>query len=332
MTWDDCMREALALAEQGPRSSNPQVGCVIVDESGSIVGRGFHRGAGTPHAEVVALADAGDRARGATAVITLEPCRHRGRTGPCTDALRDAGIAGVVYGQDDPTQAASGGAEQLREWGLWVESGVLRDDSVRLTRGWTWLQVHGRPHLTLKCAMSLDGRVADATGGPTAITGAEARRWAHAERSRTDALIVGTGTALADDPALTARRPDGSLAPRQPLRVVVGMREIPSTASVHDGASPALFVRSRDPHDLIAALVDAGVQEGIVEGGPTLASALVDAGLIDAVVWLVAPVMLGAGVAAMAPMSGRHSVSALSVDLLGQDVRIEGTLDVHRNR
>lgn len=332
MTWDGHMREALALAAQGPRSQNPQVGCVIVDQQGAVIGRGFHRGAGTPHAEVVALGGAGERARGATAVVTLEPCRHVGRTGPCTEALRQAGIARVVYAQDDPTGPAAGGAEQLRSWGVPVESGVLAGEAERLTRGWTSLQRRGRPFLTLKCAMSLDGRVADASGGPTAITGPAARAWAHEERARTDALIVGTGTALADDPALTARRPDGTLADRQPLRVVVGRRALPAQAALQDASARTLLVRSHDPRDLVGALVEAGVQEGIVEGGPTLAAALLDAGLIDAVVWLVAPVLLGAGVAALAPLSGRHRVSVNSVDMLGQDIRIEGTLDVHGHR
>jgi diaminohydroxyphosphoribosylaminopyrimidine deaminase/5-amino-6-(5-phosphoribosylamino)uracil reductase len=330
--WDGHMREALALAVVGPRSQNPQVGCVIVDDQGTVVGRGFHRGAGTPHAEVVALREAGERARGATAVVTLEPCRHVGRTGPCTEALHDAGIARVVFAQDDPTQQAAGGADQLREWGVDVHAGVLAAEAERVTRGWTALQRRGRPFLTLKCAMSLDGRVTDASGGPTPITGLQARAWAHEERARTDALIVGTGTALVDDPALTARRPDGSLAERQPLRVVVGLREVPAGARVRDGSAPTVFVRSHDPQDLVVALVEAGVQEGIVEGGPTLAATLIDAGLIDAVVWLVAPVLLGQGLAALPPLRERHRVSVNSVDMLGHDVRIEGTLNVHGDR
>lgn len=332
MTWDDAMREALALAAMGPRSENPQVGCVIVDATGEIVGRGWHRGAGTEHAEVVALADAGERARGATAVVTLEPCSHTGRTGPCTVALSEAGVARVVYAQSDPTPEASGGAVALRAMGMEVTGGLLVAQAQRLTRGWTTLRMHGRPHLTLKCAMTMDGRVADATGGPTAITGEEARRWAHVERARADAVIVGTGTVWADNPRLTARHPDGTVADHQPLRVVVGERDIPPASRILDDAAPTMLVRSRDPQVLIRALVDAGVQEGIVEGGPMLAAALLEADLIDAFVWLVAPTLLGAGIAALPPLATPRSLIVSNVELLGEDLKVEGTVDVHRHR
>ena len=327
--WDDYMREALALAARGPRSHNPQVGCVIVDDSGKIVGRGWHLGAGTAHAEVAALSDAGSHARGATAVVTLEPCRHTGRTGPCTHALRDAGITHVVFAQHDPTSQASGGADLLRGMGIHVTSGVLASQAEELTRGWTSVQRHGRPYFTLKCAMTMDGRVADSSGGPTPITGETARRWVHAERARTDAIIVGTGTALIDNPSLTARQSDGSLEAHQPLRVVVGLRDLPGDADVLDDAGPTLLVRSHDPRDLVAALMDAGVQEALVEGGPTLAGALLEADLIDAFVWLIAPGLLGAGVAALPPLATPRRLNVSSVELLGDDLKIEGTVDVH---
>ena len=330
--WDVYMREALALAAQGPRTQNPQVGCVIVDDAGVIIGRGWHRGAGTPHAEVAALVDAGPRARGATAVVTLEPCRHTGRTGPCTDALRDAGIAHVVFAQPDPTTQASGGADILSQMGIQVTSGVLAAQAEHLTRGWTSVQRHARPYLTLKCAITMDGRVADSSGGPTAITGETARRWAHVERARTDAIIVGTGTALMDNPSLTARQPDGTLAADQPLRVVVGMRDIPADSAVLDTSAETLLVRSHDPRDLISALIDAGVQEAIVEGGPTLAGVLVEADLIDAFVWLIAPGLMGDGVAALPPLASPRRLFVSSVEHLGEDLKIEGTVDVHRNR
>jgi len=300
--------------------------------AGLIVGRGWHRGAGTAHAEVVALDDAGERARGATAVVTLEPCRHTGRTGPCTDALRDAGIAHVVFAQPDPTTQASGGADLLRQMGIQVTSGVLADQAEYLTRGWTSVQRRARPYLTLKCAMTMDGRVADDTGGPTAITGEVARAWVHAERARTDAVIVGTGTALVDNPSLTARRPDGSLEAAQPLRVVVGLRDVPADAAVLDGSSETLLVHSHDPRDLISALIDAGVQEAIVEGGPTLAGVLVESDLIDAFVWLIAPGFMGAGIAALPPLASPRRLFVSSVEHLGEDLKIEGTVDVHRNR
>ena len=332
MTWEAAMSEALTLAAQGPRSQNPQVGCVIVDASGQIVGRGFHRGAGTDHAEVAALADAGERARGATAIVTLEPCRHTGRTGPCTDALRAAGIVHVVYALSDPTREASGGATVLRDAGVKVTAGVLASQAERLTRGWTSLRVNSRPYLTLKCAMTMDGRVADSTGGPTAITGEAARTWAHEERARTDAIIVGTGTVWADDPWLTARSPDGTPAEHQPLRVVVGERDIPPGSRILDDSAPTMRVRSRDPQVLIRALVDAGVQEAIVEGGPVVAAALLEADLIDAFVWLMAPRFLGAGIAALPPLATPRRLNVSTVELLGEDLKVEGTVDVHRHR
>ena len=330
--WDDYMREALALAARGPRSQNPQVGCVIVDDAGEIIGRGWHRGAGTPLAVVAALVVAGPRARGATAVVTLEPCRHTGRTGPCTDALREAGIAHVVFAQDDPTSQASGGAALLSDVGMRVTSGVLAAQAEQLTRGWTSIQRHARPYLTLKCAMTMDGRVADSSGGPTSITGETARRWVHGERGRTDAIIVGTGTALMDNPSLTARQADGTLEADQPLRVVVGMRDIPADSAVLDTSAETLLVRSHDPQALIAALIDAGVHEAIVEGGPTLAGALVEADVIDAFVWLIAPGLLGAGVAALPPLAAPRRLNVSSVEVLGEDLKIEGTIDVHRHR
>jgi len=325
------MQVALELAAQGPRSLNPQVGCLIVDASGDVVGRGFHRGAGTAHAEVLALSEAGPRARGATAVVTLEPCRHTGRTGPCTTALMDAGIARVVYAQSDPTPHASGGGAVLRDAGIDVVSGVRAQDAQRLTRGWTSVQLLGRPYITLKCAMSMDGRVSDLSGGPTSITGEESRRWAHAERARTDAIIVGTGTVLADNPALTARLADGSLAARQPLRVVVGTRPVPQTSRALDDATPTLMVGSHDPHELMRALVQAGVQEAVVEGGPTLAGVLLRADLVDSVVWLIGPMLLGAGLAALPLLPVPRRLSVHSAVMLGADIKIEGTMNVHGN-
>ena len=179
--WVEPMREAIALARlaDAPFGENPRVGCVIVDEQGAIVGRGHHRGAGTPHAEVDAIADAGALARGSTAVVSLEPCRHVGRTGPCTTALIEAGVRRVVFGQDDPTSLAGGGAEVLRAAGIDVVAGVLVDEALLVNEAWTFAQQNGRPMVTWKVAVSLDGRVAGPDGGPTAITGIEARREVH---------------------------------------------------------------------------------------------------------------------------------------------------------
>ena len=330
--WQEAMDEALALAAQGPRGVNPQVGCVIVSDDGAVIARGYHRGAGTAHAEVDALAQAGAAARGATAVVTLEPCRHTGRTGPCTSALIDAGITRVVYAVDDPTAPAAGGAQVLRDAGLEVIDGVRRAQGEHLLRGWLSVQRAGRPHVTLKCAMSLDGRVADASGGPTALTGAQARAHAHAVRAEVDAIVVGTGTALIDDPSLTARRPDGSLFPHQPLRVVVGTRTLPATARVLDDAAPTLLVTDHDPAVLVASLLARGVQTVVVEGGPTLAAAMLEADLIDAVAWYVAPVVLGAGPLALPTLGGHRELNVTAVSILGTDVLIEGTLMARGSR
>ena len=268
------MREALALAQSrdAPFGENPRVGCVLVAPDGEVVGRGHHRGAGTPHAEVVALADAGARAAGATAVVSMEPCRHTGRTGPCTQALLDAGVRAVVYGQPDPTELGGGGGDVLRAAGVDVHGGLLADEATAVNEEWTFAVVHGRPFVTWKCAASLDGRVAGADGGPTPITGTASRADVHDLRSRVGAIIVGTGTVLVDDPLLTVRRPGGPV-PTPPLRVVVGSRPIPDDARVLDDSAPTLVTGERDPGVLLADLYGRGVRHALLEGGPTLAGA-----------------------------------------------------------
>lgn len=326
--WDGPMREALALAQSpdAPFGENPRVGCVLLAPSGEVVGRGYHRGAGTPHAEVVALADAGPHAVGATAVVTLEPCRHTGRTGPCTQALLDAGVSVVVYGQPDPTDEAGGGGDVLRAAGIEVHGGVLDDEAESVNVEWTFAVGHGRPFVTWKCAMSLDGRVAGVDGGPTPITGAPARAEVHDLRSRVGAIVVGTGTVLTDDPQLTVRRPGEDMA-APPLRVVAGSRSIPEGARVLDDSAPTLLTAERDPHALLADLYARGVRHVLLEGGPTLAAAFLAATVVDRVEWFVAPVVLGAGPVALAtpvPGAAPLGVDVLTVDLVGEDVRVVG--------
>lgn len=335
MTQVAAMREAIVLAAspEAPYGENPRVGCVIVDAEGAVVGRGFHRGAGTPHAEVVALADAGERARGATAIVTLEPCRHTGRTGPCTRALIEAGVTRVVFAQSDPTAAAGGGAEELRAAGIEVESGLLSDDAAAVNEEWTFAVTHGRPFVTWKSAVSLDGRVAGADGGPTPITGEAARHEVHVLRSKVGAIIVGTGTALTDDPALTVRleeRLEERPAAPPPLRVVVGSRPLPAHARVLDGAAPTLLLDERDPAVVLDTLYARGVRHALLEGGPTLASAFLEAGLIDRVDWYVAPVLLGEGPVALPPLvrvgGAAVGVDVSSVSVVGEDVRVVGRI------
>lgn len=324
--WDTQMRRALELAvlPDAPRGENPRVGCVIVDADGVVVGEGHHRGAGTAHAEVDALQAAGERAHGATAVVTLEPCRHTGRTGPCADALIAAGIARVVYAADDPTSEAAGGAQVLRAAGVEVIGGVCAEESVEVNRGWLSVRTRQRPFVTLKTAMSLDGRVADASGGPTHISGEAARAWSHELRSHIDAIAVGTGTVLADDPQLTSRYPDGSLRARQPLRVVIGRSPIPSDARVLDDAALTRVFADHDLPAVMRQLADQGIQELLVEGGPRLAAAALSAGLVDAVAWVIAPVLLGDGPVAMAPLPAGQDLSFTQTTRLGEDILIEG--------
>ncbi|WP_298860591.1 bifunctional diaminohydroxyphosphoribosylaminopyrimidine deaminase/5-amino-6-(5-phosphoribosylamino)uracil reductase RibD [uncultured Microbacterium sp.] len=289
----DAMTRALALAANGPRSTNPQVGAVILSASGEILAEGWHRGAGTPHAEVDALSKlTPGAATGATAVVTLEPCNHTGRTGPCSQALIDAGIGRVVYAMDDPNPRASGGADRMRTAGVDVESGEQADAAEALIHDWITAQRLGRPHVTVKWAQSLDGRAAASDGTSQWITGPTARADVHRRRAASDAIVVGTGTVLADDPSLTARDGD-ALYEHQPVPVVIGSRQTPADAALRSHPHAPLFY---DTHDLISVLEDLrtrGIQRVFVEGGPTLASAFLAAGLADTVLVYLAPVLLG---------------------------------------
>ncbi len=333
--WVEAMREALALAQdpEAPYGENPRVGCVIVGPDG-VVGRGFHRGAGTPHAEVVALQQAGRQARGATAVVTLEPCRHTGRTGPCTEALASAGVARVVVGQPDPTPDAGGGAAVLRGMGVEVVEGVLADEAERVNVEWTFAVTHGRPFVTWKAAVSLDGRVAGADGGPTPITGDAARSEVHRLRARVGAIVVGTGTVLADDPSLTVRLP-GHRVVAPPVRVVMGSRAIPATSRVLDSSAPTMVTGDRRPAEVLTALADRGVRHVLLEGGPTLARSFLDDHLVDSVDWFVAPLVLGDGPVALPAVSpggaGPVGVDVSEVTIVGEDVRVVGRVRYEEN-
>ncbi|MGC5583445.1 bifunctional diaminohydroxyphosphoribosylaminopyrimidine deaminase/5-amino-6-(5-phosphoribosylamino)uracil reductase RibD [Ornithinimicrobium sp. W1679] len=294
-TDTDWLDHAVAVALHGPaHDPNPRVGCVLVAPGGTLVGQGHHRGAGTPHAEVEALADAGERARGATAYVTLEPCAHHGRTGPCTGALLRAGVTRVVYAVPDPTPRAAGGAEVLRDSGIEVTH-QEHPASGALVADWTAAARAGRPVVVWKMATTLDGRVAAADGSSRWITSAEARADAHLLRATVGAVVVGTGTALRDDPSLTARTPQGELLPDQPLRVVVGRRDVPAGARLRSGAGELLHLRTHDPHEVLAELSRRGVHRVLLEGGPALAAAFWRAGCVDEVLVYLAPALLGAG-------------------------------------
>ncbi|MFF1529260.1 bifunctional diaminohydroxyphosphoribosylaminopyrimidine deaminase/5-amino-6-(5-phosphoribosylamino)uracil reductase RibD [Cellulomonas sp. NPDC058312] len=330
------MLRALDLAALGPaHGPNPRVGCVLLDPAGRVLGEGHHRGAGTPHAEVAALADARGRGadvRGATAVVTLEPCDHTGRTGPCSVALLDAGVARVVVAVTDPNPDATGGAARLRAAGVDVVVGVEEAAGRALLRPWLRAVGRGRPFVTLKLASTLDGRVAAADGSSRWITSPESRAHAHALRAEVDALVVGTGTALADDPALTARTADGDLAAHQPLRVVVGDRDLPVGGRLHGAGGELLHLRTHDPREVLAALQQREARRVLVEGGPTLAAAFLRAGVVDEVHAYVAPVLLGAGRPAVADLGIGAIGDALrlrtrAVRPLGPDVLVEADVE-----
>ena len=300
MNTQAAMRLAIEQGElvKGGTYPNPPVGAVILGRDGEVVGVGGTEAAGGAHAEVVALRRAGERALDGTAVVTLEPCNHHGRTPPCVDAILAAGVSSVVYAVRDPNAPAAGGADRLTEAGVRVVEGV-RADEVRAgtLREWLHKQLTGLPHVTWKYAASIDGRSAAADGTSQWITGEAARADVHRRRAAADAIVVGTGTVMADDPALTARLPDGSLAHRQPLRVVVGEREISSDARVLNDDWRTMIIRTHDPHEVIKALSDR--TDVLVEGGPTLAGAFLRAGVIDRVLAYVAPIMLGGPITAV---------------------------------
>ncbi|MFF9015373.1 bifunctional diaminohydroxyphosphoribosylaminopyrimidine deaminase/5-amino-6-(5-phosphoribosylamino)uracil reductase RibD [Streptomyces sp. NPDC014870] len=350
------MRRAVALAARGlgSTSPNPVVGCVLLDASGQPVGEGYHQRAGGPHAEIHALRAAGDRARGATAYVTLEPCNHTGRTGPCAQALIDAGVRRVVYAVGDPNPQATGGADTLRAAGVEVEGGLLADEAEAGNLAWLTSVRLGRPFVRWKYAATLDGRIAAADGTSRWITSAESRADVHRLRAEADAVLVGSGTARADDPHLAVRGVEGAV---QPLRVVVDTEAsaVKPGARVLDDAArtviavaedmlieetvhfPETWRLSRAPGggldltELLAMLHQQGVRSVLLEGGPTLAAAFVRAGAVDQVVGYLAPVLLGAGPHALADAGITTIAEALRLDItetvrIGPDLRITATL------
>lgn len=315
------MRQALRLAARGRgrTSPNPMVGCVLVKD-GTAVGTGWHRRAGEPHAEVLALRAAGAAARGATVYVTLEPCAHHGRTPPCATALIEAGVSRVVAAMEDPDPRTAGrGIAALEAAGIPTRGGVLEPEARKLNEQYILHRTTGRPFVTYKAGMSLDGRTAAADGSSQWITSAEARRDAHRLRAHSDAICAGVGTVLADDPRLTVRGVPGA---RTPLRVVVdsSARTPAGARVVSAGAPTTIFTAAGDSEPAVTALKETGVEvlnlpgergrvdlkgmlrilgdRGVVslllEGGATLAGAFAAGGLIDRYVFYLAPKLLGA--------------------------------------
>lgn len=364
------MERALELARtaEGFTSPNPMVGCVVVKD-GRVVGEGFHARPGGAHAEVAALKEAGDAARGATLYVTLEPCNHHGRTPPCADAVLDAGVAEVVYALADPNPTAAGGAARLAAAGVKTRGGVCEKEARRLNRFWLTKLRTGRPHVIAKFAASLDGRIATRTGQSQWITGAEARARSHDLRQACDAIIVGANTVIADDPTLTARpeRDLGGLAARHPLRVVLDSNgRAPVTAKVFDATGDAqTLVAATDmtPASRQARLAERGVETAIlprddrgrprlpallgelaardvtsliVEGGAETLGAFFDGGLVDEVQAFISPRIIGgpapgavAG-AGFASLADTARLEDVAIEPLGEDVLIRGLVRKER--
>jgi diaminohydroxyphosphoribosylaminopyrimidine deaminase/5-amino-6-(5-phosphoribosylamino)uracil reductase len=327
------MRRALELARTPgvPLGPNPRVGCVLLAADGSEIAEGYHRGAGTPHAEAAALAEAGEAARGATAVVTLEPCHHTGRTGPCSQALIEAGVARVVFAQPDPNPVARGGEIALREAGIDVDYGLMEREARELNRAWTFAMEHHRPFVTWKFATTLDGRSAAADGTSRWVSSRPARVDSHRLRALCDVMLVGTGTVEVDDPQLTVRDEYDEPRAQQPLRAVMGVRDLDPGRRVFDDQAETVRLETHDPHEALAALHARDRQHVFLEGGPQLAAAFLAAGLVDEVVVYVAPMLLGAGASAVgdlgiATIADAHRLRITDVTTIGTgpeaDVRI----------
>ncbi|MDH6254544.1 bifunctional diaminohydroxyphosphoribosylaminopyrimidine deaminase/5-amino-6-(5-phosphoribosylamino)uracil reductase RibD [Aurantimicrobium minutum] len=330
--YEASMRRAIALAGNGPSNGvNPQVGCVVLNSAGTIIAEGWHRGAGTAHAEVDALSQlTPEQAQGSTFVVTLEPCNHTGRTGPCAQALIEAGVGTVVYAATDPGHASSGGAQRLRDAGIEVIGGVLEDNVEELLEEWMLAARLHRPHVTVKWAASLDGRAAAHDGTSQWISGPESRARVHEQRAAADAIVVGTGTVLADNPSLTARTPEGGLHDHQPVPVIIGKRNVPGDALVHEHPLEPLIIGHNDLHAALSEMFDNGIRSVFVEGGPTLASAFIAAGLADRLYIYLAPVLLGGDKVALGDLgvgtlADRIDLNISSVERLGEDIFITAT-------
>ena len=330
------MNRALDLALLGPSFGiNPQVGAVILDENMEIVAEGFHAGAGTKHAEVVAI-EVGLKGNtkfppNYTAVVTLEPCNHTGKTGPCANALIAAGISKVVFASSDPGDESSGGSKTLRDAGVEVIEGLLKEKADSQSKVWLTSKKNQRPFVTLKWASSLDGRIAAEDGTSKWITSSEARNHGHLQRSRVDAILVGTGTVIADDPELTARKPDGSLYEHQPLRVIMGERDLPSSLRVFSSDAETIHLKTQSVHGVLADLQARGIKHLLVEGGPTIESNFARLDLVDEYLVYLAPQVIGGsktaiGSIGVAGITDSKKLKFEDVQVLGPDLLIRASV------
>jgi len=290
----ELMHRALSLSEKGLGLTypNPIVGAVIVNASGEFISEGFHqRVASFDHAEVVAIKNANVPLVGATMYVTLEPCNHTGVTPPCTAAIIDAGISRVVVAHNDPYALASGGVKKLTDTGIEVEVGLLSKEVAFSNRSWLHKIATGRPRIIWKIALSQDGKILEGEGSPSWVSSEESRADVQILRAQSDAIIVGTGTALADNPHLNPRLES---VVKNPDRIVIGIRDIPETFNLHDSSADTRFIKSQDAQEIISELSSHGYNQVLLECGPTLGNSLLREGFIDELIIYRSPVALGA--------------------------------------
>jgi diaminohydroxyphosphoribosylaminopyrimidine deaminase/5-amino-6-(5-phosphoribosylamino)uracil reductase len=327
MDYTVAMQRAIALSQKGlgKTSPNPIVGAVIINSDGQVVGEGFHDRMSSPdHAEVVALKNAGAKAKGATMVVTLEPCNHTGATGPCSKAIADAGISKVVYAVKDPNKKAAGGAQALRDQGVQVESGVLESDAAYANRAWLTKIEKNRPFFTWKVATTLDGKIAALDGSSKWISNEKSRNDVQIHRRQSDAILVGTNTVITDDPHLIPRG-DFPGFTANPLRVVCGEQQLPPTSKVFDEAATTLLVKTKNLITLVDELNKVNVNHVLVEAGPTLATAMLNQGLMDEIVMYQAPALLGQGKSFVADFGANSIDQKMVLDHISSEV-IDGDI------
>ena len=313
---------SLSLSTLGKTAPNPNVSAAIYDTDGALIAEGAHNRTLSPdHAEVVAIKKAGEAARGATIVVSLEPCNHTGTTGPCVEAIIEAGIAKVIYAVEDPNPVAAGGAQRLKSAGVVVEH-VASPELEAVQGAWLHRIATGRPYFIWKVATTLDGRIAASDGTSQWITSPESRHDVQVLRAQSDAILIGTGTALADNPTLRPRIEGAT----NPIRIVMGGRDLPADFNLNDGKSQTIFVKSHSIAELLKALDYIPVNQVLVEAGPGLGSALMAAGIIDEVLLYQAPVVLGAGKSwlediGITTIADARHLSLISTEKIGPDMK-----------
>ncbi|MFM6977869.1 MAG: bifunctional diaminohydroxyphosphoribosylaminopyrimidine deaminase/5-amino-6-(5-phosphoribosylamino)uracil reductase RibD [Micrococcales bacterium] len=325
--FEKTMRRAIELSQLSPLyNENPRVGAVLINDAGEIVAEGWHKGIGTPHAEVDALSKVSS-ANGLTAVVTLEPCNHTGTTGPCAQALIAAGIKRVVFAAFDPGTTEGGGRFTLEQAGIEVVGPILSDEYIPILKPWIVNKFNQRPYVVIKYAASIDGRVAAEDNTSKWITGSVAREDVHARRAASQAIIAGTNTVALDDPELTARKSDGSLYETQPLRVVVGERDLSPISRVFNADAETVQLKTRDLGSALATLYSRGIRQVFVEGGAQIQSELIRLGYADEYLIYLAPKLIGGSQTAVRDIDVKTIGDAIKLRFietktLGEDILI----------